>query len=561
MKCSKKKLVSLLLVFVMLLSMVPAMSIVASAAAVDSNGVQMSDEFCKPLTDGKLVLKYVKPTEEASFIISEDFWIKYPDFDLDPENFSDDFSKLDLYLNKGSENEEHHVVDVIWDYDANVLKLAQSIVDKFPKDRDWFNVTDMEFINFLTYDKSDFATLALANYSGELRSILENKNFTFEIEARAGSGDPYYTEEIGTAKLMYGDTAYFLSEWLGAKADHAIYVPNSTEDTKDALIAAAQKRVDDCIGKNIVKITATDEIITDYINSEISHSDEQIANYQALVDAELAKPENEQNKNYIKNCNYSIEYYNNYKNEFISEDGCYYFLSKAVGGYVFKVNVAGRDGDYKFVMIKDDNELTVPSYTTFDVDTNVTVKTDSTKLPLDTVVMVEKITEGNVYDNIIETLNVEDGEIFDIKLHSASSNEYITRVDGGKFEVKLPIPERFKDKDLVVYYIDDDGNVTEYDATPDGNGFISFTTDHFSIYTLAAKSNSTNTGDGDDNNDDKNTNNTPNTDKDKDKDTGATQTGDSSNLWIWVALLIISGACVFAIVSYRRRKRMSLIMD
>lgn len=559
MKYSKKKLLSLLLVFVMLLSMVPAMSIVASAATLDSNGLQMSDEFCKPLTNGKLVLKYVKPTNEASFLISEDFWNKYPKFSLYTENFSDDFSKLDLYLNEGSENEEHHIVDVVWDYDANVLKMAQSIVDKFPTDRDWFNVTDMEFMNFLAYDKSDFLTLSLANYSGELRSILDNKNFSFEIEARAGSGDPYYTEEIGTAKLMYDDTAYYLWEWLGAKADHAIYVPNSTEDTKDALIAAAQKRIDDYLGKDIVKITATDEIITDYINSEISRCDEQIANAQSKLDAELAKPDNEQSKEDISIYESSIRSYNNYKNKFISEDGCYYFLNKAVGGYVFKVNVAGRDGDYKFVIIKDDKELTVPSYTTVDVDTNVSVKTDSTKLPLDTVVMVEKITEGNAYDNIIETLNVEDSEIFDIKLHSASSNEYITRVDDGKFEVKLPIPERFKGKDLVVYYIDDDGNVTEYDATPDGNGFISFTTDHFSIYTLAPKGDTKDTGNGDDNNNDKNTNNTPNTDKDK--DTGATQTGDSSNLWIWVALLILSGACVFAIVSYRRRKRMALIMD
>ena len=104
MKYSKKKLLSLLLVFVMLLSMVPAMSIVASAATLDSNGLQMSDEFCKPLTNGKLVLKYVNPSDEASFLISEDFWNKYPDFSLYTENFSDDFSKLDLYLNEGSGN-------------------------------------------------------------------------------------------------------------------------------------------------------------------------------------------------------------------------------------------------------------------------------------------------------------------------------------------------------------------------------------------------------------------------------------------------------------------------
>ncbi|MGN0518174.1 MAG: hypothetical protein ACI4II_05575 [Acutalibacteraceae bacterium] len=557
MKCSKKKLVSLLLVFVMLLSMVPAMSIVASAAAVDSNGVQMSDEFCEPLTDGKIVFKYVKPTDKASWLIWEDFCMENPSFSFNPEvDFSDDFSKLDLYLNKDSENEEHHIVDVVWDYDANVLKMVQSIVDKFPEDRDWFSVTDMEFINFLTYDRSDVRTLALANYSGELKSIFDNKNFTLEIEARMGSDDPFYTEEIGSAKLLYDDTAYFLSEWLGAKADHAIYVPDSTEDTKDALIEAAQKRIDDYIGKGIVRITATDEIITNYINNS----------------------------------------------DLLDENGKYYYLNKAVGGYVFNVNVAGKQRDYKFVIIKDDNELTVPSYTTVDVDTNVSVKTNSTKLPLDTVVMVEKIIEGNVYDNIIKTLNVEDedSEIFDIKLHSASSNEYITRVDDGQFEVRLPIPEKLKKKELSVYYIDDDGEVTKYDVTVK-DGFAVFTTDHFSVYSIVGthdhkggiatccekaicdicdksygKLDPTNHSGG---TEIRNAKEATENEKGYTGDTyckgcgekiadgkeipaiGTTQTGDTGNIWILIALLFVSGACVFAIVNYRRRKRMALIMD
>ena len=42
-------------------------------------------------------------------------------------------------------------------------------------------------------------------------------------------------------------------------------------------------------------------------------------------------------------------------------------------------------------------------------------------------------------------------------------------------------------KDVIVYYVDADGKVTEHTATSDGDGYVSFVTDHFSVYTLAAK--------------------------------------------------------------------------
>ena len=59
---------------------------------------------------------------------------------------------------------------------------------------------------------------------------------------------------------------------------------------------------------------------------------------------------------------------------------------------------------------------------------------------------VNKLTDGEDYDRIIEILDVEDNETFDIKLHSGSLDEYVTKLDDGKFEVKIPVPERFENK-------------------------------------------------------------------------------------------------------------------
>ena len=74
--------------------------------------------------------------------------------------------------------------------------------------------------------------------------------------------------------------------------------------------------------------------------------------------------------------------------------------------------------------------------------------------------------------------------MFDISLFSNSVNKYISKLENGSFEVRIPINEKFKDKNLVVYYVDDIGKVTEYPVEISNNEAI-FKTNHFSIYTLA----------------------------------------------------------------------------
>ncbi len=63
--------------------------------------------------------------------------------------------------------------------------------------------------------------------------------------------------------------------------------------------------------------------------------------------------------------------------------------------------------------------------------------------------------------------------------------KYITELDNGEFEVNIPIPEKFEGKDLNVYYVDAQGVVTTHVVTPK-DGYASFITTHFSVYTLVA---------------------------------------------------------------------------
>lgn len=452
---------------------------------------EMTDDFSKPLTDGKIIFNYAKPSaeDEALWLISEDFCMVNPDFYFDPEGFSDDFSKLELGIFFGTAKEEFHTVDVVWNYDADVLQTAQSFIEKFPEDRPWFNVSDLELVNYWAYRNPDSEVDSLANYSGELKAILGNSNFLYNVEVRGGADDIFYTERIGSAKLIHNGKVYFASAMIGARAEHAIYVPESTAVTKEALITAAQKRIDNYIGENVIKITAATETVTDYYNNTIAEFDEEIANAQKIFDSEEAKPEEERDWNAYWDARNILDYTPGYKQYFIDSfkaGGDLQFLEKATGDFFFNVEVLKTSETYKFVIIKDDTKLTVPSYATVDLNTNVSVTANSSAVPLDTVISVEKLTDGEEYNRIIEVLNVEENETFDIKLHSDSLDEYVTKLEDAKFEVKIPVPEKFKGKDLIIYYVDSNNQPIKYDVTPSGD-YVIFTTDHFSIYTLAEK--------------------------------------------------------------------------
>jgi len=509
---------------------------------------EMTDAFKKPLTNGKIVFNYAKPSAmgEATWLISEDFCIANPDFYFDPEGFKDDFTKLELGIYYGTAKEEFHVVDVVWDYDADVLKVAQGFIEKFPEDRPWFNVSDLELVNYWAYRNPDSEIDSLANYSGELKEILGNNNFLYTIEDRGGSDDTFYTERIGSAKLIFDDKVYFASGMIGARAEHAIYVPESTANTRDALLAAAQKRIDDYIGKNVVKITAATDTVTDYRNSEIAGYDSwlataqrELAEAQATLAAEQAKGPSQWDSNLMIQCQFKImECEGNirdipgYKQYFIdsfNEGGDLYFLQKATGDFFFDVEVIKTGETFKCIVIKDDTKLTVPTYATTDFNTNVSVATKSSSVPLDTIIEVEKLTSGTEYDKIKKAINVEDSVTYDIKLHSDSTDKYVTKLDDGSFEVRIPIPEGWDKENLEVYYVDDKEEVTTYDVTPKEN-YAVFLTNHFSAYTLATVK----------------ANTTP---------TKAPATGDMTGLLVWSMAMLTSGGVTVATITDKRKKR------
>lgn len=140
--------------------------------------------------------------------------------------------------------------------------------------------------------------------------------------------------------------------------------------------------------------------------------------------------------------------------------------------------------EFAFITVKDSSKINNNvSFKSSDLITNVYVTTDSL-IPLDTLIKVLGITGGEEYDKIMNLLKISDGEMFDISLYSSAQDKYIKKLDNGKFLVSIPVPERFEGKSLIVYYVDENNNIKTYNVTIK-DGYATFETDHFSVYTLA----------------------------------------------------------------------------
>ena len=487
---------------------------------------EYSDEYLAVVPDGQVVFNFVTPKTEDDLVLPlEYFWSenyeKGIEATLRGESISEDFSKGEVVINEGKYNEEVHTVDLVWNYDADIYEATQKLVEKFPKDREWFIVKDLEFVNYLVNSnlENDGMGDTLANYSSELKTLIDNLNYTLFVDVRAGSDDPFCTENVGEAKFMQNGVVYYTASALGARAEHAIYVPDDTADTPEALIAAAEKRVTDYFGKDVMDIEYNGYTVDAYKEETLAYYEAQIADaeaqipvlkarmdeLQALIDEESCKENPDQmliEQYTVEHSNtwftltdyeWIAESYPSYKQGFIDNfkaGGDYEYLSNAAGGYVFDVSFNGSVY-YQFIIIKDSSQMITPTYKTVDFKTKVEIKTEST-IPLDTVIGADVLTSGTEYDRIMGVLNAEKAQMYDLTLYSNTTGQNITKFEDGKFQVSVPIPEGWDSAGMTVYYVDADGKVTEHEVTPE-NGYAVFDTYHFSIYTLVSKGATTTT--------------------------------------------------------------------
>lgn len=394
----------------------------------------------KEIEENEITLKAVKPTnEDEKFVLQESFVGQvFPGYYL--SNCNDEYSECDLVL--FSDGSLYKKVKVNFTYDENEKKLVDTIIDKL-NGKTMFNLKDLEFINYWVYGGSAI------NYSSEFKSLIDYKNFYLDV--RAGSNDLLETVSFGMAAFTYNNTLYASFGEFGIETKNILYVPDNTSD--EDIMKTIQERIDNYIGKGVVTISKYESTLQDYIDETINY-------YLQFVNPNGTEEEKQAYKDEIN------------KLKELSSDGIIY---KATIGKTERM----------FLVKKDSSKMYTPTYKTSDIRTNITI-TSNNILPLDTLIEVKELTSGEEYDKILKILNTKNNDMFDLKLFSNSTNKYITKLEDGSFEVRIPIKEELKDKDLVVYYINDNGEKETYEVNVE-NGEAVFNTNHFSIYTLTEK--------------------------------------------------------------------------
>ncbi len=471
----------------------------------------VSDKFASILNEeGNLTVKRFAPADEnGKWGLYNSLYYKYMDVECNPRfNFhidSFDLAQKTLYISLIDDNEvilETHKIKLDFVYDENLKTEIDEIVASMPKGEDMgggyfaphiFKVNDLELVNYwLTCDAETDNTNKLINYSDEFKNTIGYKNF--EIDTGYGADERFITFAGGDGNFAIDGTVY-ASTLMEVEGDHIIYVSDNTVLTEDAMVAAAQKRIDDYLGKGKV-VLKSEGTLFELLDRENFAETGQHLDPSIDMEAEIG-----------------IEGVK-------SED------------FVCSTEINGLK--YQMIIWRGSDKMVMPVYKNVDTKTKITVSSDEAFVPLDTLISVEEITKGEEYDKIKKAIDVDLTQSFDIGLYSSSIKENIKKLESGKFTVSIPISEKFDGKDLMVYYVDDKGDTIPHVVTIDtANNMAVFETNHFSIYTLAAKT-SAPSGEG-------SAENKPTTDT----QTKSPETGDNMNMIFIISLAILSGTYIF----------------
>lgn len=434
---SVKQILGVLVIMVCTLFLVPN-NVLASATKDEV------DTLIKEIApNGKIVIKAKEPKsfEEADALLTGYFGnlLKLDGCDVYAwSNSSDSYDNITIQINSDDYNTNEEVVVSGWleNYTLNATYDApksNSVVEGYLnklKSSDTYYVEDLSLINYyLTGDKSELWNSGAPGRAlkfSTLNNVTSGSNISYYIDIRLGEQDEglMYESAFGPMNIFYNGYSYGAKEeWIYLK--RVIYIPEDTKDSKEAFVAAAQKRIDDYLGSGSV-----------------------VVSYGGLLSSLPEGAEDEGNKP--------------------ENDGNYY-------------NIKIGNRTYKFYIVKaSSDKLVEPTYLGTNIESNIQITSVDSSIPLDTSLTVKNVNDSSIKD-IIGTENYKS---YDISLYSDAKGVKIEKLENGKFLVKIPVPTELNGKDLIVYYIASDGTKEEHEVTIK-NGYATFETNHFSIYILA----------------------------------------------------------------------------
>ena len=412
--------------------------------------------------------KSIPPTDEdESWVVFEKF---YEEYDHDLDNCNETYTVCDV-LKYG----EVVISGIQLNYDYD--KAFKTEVDKIIKDIPTkYYFTDVEYMSYLLYgykhntyeegtdDWNDLEEKNISvryNYSTGLRKALNYKNFV--IHPGMGYDEVLASYVQGYGFVEYDGIGYGILKDIGVYSPHVIYLDTNTTDIvkaiKDRFTSIFGSVMDDV---EIAKATS--------VYSEISEENyTSVTDYIAGVTAELT---NEYNT-YIDDLS---QFYNGV-DDFISQVAPEIEFIQDAEEDFYSLTINGEK--WYFVVILDSSKVNNDlSLVTSDVKTDISISTNSSNVPLDAMIQAKQVNK-----DLKDKLGTDDYYVYDISLYSNALSNYITKLTDGTFKVSIPVPDSLNGKDLIVYYINSEGNKEEHKVTVK-NGYAEFTTNHFSEYVL-----------------------------------------------------------------------------
>lgn len=310
------------------------------------------------------------------------------------------------------------------------------VVDNQNIEEHLFLMEDLETINykyaFPSFGEWIDSINAIINYSSEFQNKIGYMNIGTKLDVRAGWDDQFTSGCFGFLNLLFDGVIYSYVDVTGVKQNNVLYVPDETENTRDAYIKAALDRVNKYIPKASVKIEYAGQIadINDF--GELSLNN--------IVD-----------------------------------------VNKTLGEY-YKVTIG--EEEYYYFIAKDSSKMRTPVMNTVDALTDISIKTDSSEVPLDSKINTVVIdANSDEYKEFLKKVNINNGLVVDLKLFSDSINKNISKLENGVFKVYVPLNDELRKLDLTAYYVKDNGEIEKHDVKIEGD-YLVFETDHFSTYVI-----------------------------------------------------------------------------
>lgn len=419
-------------------------SIASGTKALTTDELQAKLDSIAP--NGVLDMKAVKPKTEAQDFFTKDFFLRsfttsqyYLELvDCNEENTTCD---LGIQMQDGS-NGLGTSVTLKWSEESDVAKeaIAKAKQEFLSNYNQVIRMDGLEKIAYIKSNINEFAT-GFARYSKEFKSLISVPKVAAELSLQAG-GTEVLSEGFQCGVIFTYDGIIYdyleqdanQNQYFLISSTNIVYIPENTENTSEAFIAAAKKRIDALLGKNDITISAKpiSNLKTDFEMEEFNITD------------------------YIEDASKAGDYY-----------------------YLVKIN----NEEHPFLIVKDDSKINIT--TTKDETTGIEIVTTDPSVPSDTKVIVNEIKKDtDIHKTIANTLKIKEFKAFDISLYSESLKDNIKKLENGIFQVTIPLGREYVGKNLSAYYITDT-KIEEHKISLDENGNATFETDHFSTYIIA----------------------------------------------------------------------------